>query len=507
MPMNTSCPLVGTTSVCAGPGDQTYQYKVTVAHEVNNIFGGIFGIGKTTVRATGTAEYLKPLQMGSPSNQYGNDPDNTSWPIGNPPPSTYPNFWGNIEGAGTAKQQGDAYAADWCDTSGGNLVTDGCSAAGDGNNNDFKPEGYFYAVDFKSAATVNLQAFDPAFVHVGQLCQDSPAVNLTGAAALANIPSYPEGATNTADIQKRFQGVTDPNVPSDPGLQYCTGDNNFPNSAGNNVAPATTYKVLKAMVPGDPSSAQQVCAPITYPGYSGDVSVPLAAGTTLPGAPAAFATYFRQWVTLCSVSGQPGDEYFIQVSTDNGAGSNHFSLRGVTSGNSAGPVTIAGNTYMGIYANVGSAQRTNFYVVRIPTAAKGHILVLNFYDIGDANSQGTLTIVPPTDSNIGGSFPDNACTWTGDSTNGAQGYAPNTPSDPWGPLTGIAGCTIPGVNGGGRWNAQWSTVRIPIPSNYTCNDSDPNGCWITINYLFAGVVHDVTSWNAFLIGAPVRLTK
>jgi len=196
------------------------------------------------------------------------------------------------------------------------------------------------------------------------------------------------------------------------------------------------------------------------------------------------------------------------VSTNNGAGSNHFALRGVTSGNNSAPVTIAGNTYMGIYANVGSNQSTKFYVVRIPTAARGHILVLNFYDIGDANSTGTLTIVPPPDSNIGASFPDNACTWTGNTTNGAIGYAPNTPSDPWGPLTGIAGCTIPGVNNvAGSWNAQWSTVRIPIPASYTCNDSDPNGCWITINYLFSGVVHDVTSWNAFLIGDPVRLTK
>ena len=74
------------------------------------------------------------------------------------------------------------------------------------------------------------------------------------------------------------------------------------------------------------------------------------------------------------------------MQTDNGGGSNHFALRGVTSGNSAAPVTIAGNTYMGIYANVGSNQLTKFYLARVPTAAAGHTLVLNFYDIGDADS-------------------------------------------------------------------------------------------------------------------------
>ena len=76
----------------------------------------------TTVRATATAEYLKPLSMGSPSNQFGNDPDAiTQWP----PPSAspvYPNFWANIAGGSSVKQNGDAYAAGYCD-----IPTDGCS--------------------------------------------------------------------------------------------------------------------------------------------------------------------------------------------------------------------------------------------------------------------------------------------------------------------------------------------------------------------------------------------
>ena len=63
------------------------------------------------------------------------------------------------------------------------------------------------------------------------------------------------------------------------------------------------------------------------------------------------------------------------------------------------------------------------------------------------------------------------------------------------------------MNGGANWNAQWSTVQIPIPANYSCNDADPQGCWVTINYLFAGGVNDTTSWNAYLLGDPVRLTQ
>ena len=195
------------------------------------------------------------------------------------------------------------------------------------------------------------------------------------------------------------------------------------------------------------------------------------------------------------------------MQTNNGGGSNHFALRGVNGGNNPAPVTIAGNTYMGMYANVGSNQLTKFYLVRVPSAAKSHTLVLNFYDIGDANSQGTLQVIPPPDSNVGTNF--SGCQWTGDATNGsAIGYSANTVKAPWGPLNPITNCKITGVNNiASSWNAQWSTVTVPIPDNYTCDDADPNGCWLTINYLFGGQVHDVTSWTAALLGDPVRLVK
>ena len=122
-----------------------------------------------------------------------------------------------------------------------------------------------------------------------------------------------------------------------------------------------------------------------------------------------------------------------------------------------------------------AARLSQFYLARVPTAAAGHTLVLNFFDIGDASSTGQLQIVPPPDSNVGANF--TGCQWTGNSSTGALGYAANTPTAPWGPLTPIPNCLISGVNGGGGtiWNAQWSTVTIPIPNNYKCNDADPHG--------------------------------
>lgn len=485
------------TVMCTGQGDRPFQYKVKIVRRVNNLFGGILGADSTKVGAIATAEFLRPLSMGSPSNQFGNDPDGiSSWPLpSGTPPQAYPNFWANIAGGSSTKQNGDAYAAGQCVA-----ATDGCNGTGIGASNDFKPGGYSYAVNFTENATVNLQAFDPAFVRVGDNCTDG-AANLAAAAALANVPLYPSGVPR--NFAQRYAPVTNASNQSDPGFRYCTGDMLF----GSGPAPATTFRVMKALVPGDPSSAQQVCGPVTYPGYSGDVSTPLRNGQTLAGAPAPFATYFRQWVNLCQVTGDAGDQFFVEVTTNAGSqGHNRFALRG-QGGSGSAPVNVSGNAYMGIYANVGT-RLTQFHLARVPSAAAGHTLVLNFFDIGDAasGSIGTLTIVPPTDSNVGSTF--SGCTWSGNATSGATGFANNTRLAPWGPLTSIPLCQVTGVNNNSaNWNGQWSTVQIPIPANYSCDDDDVEGCWLKINYLFTGGVNDTTSWNAYLLGDPVRLVK
>jgi hypothetical protein len=219
------------------------------------------------------------------------------------------------------------------------------------------------------------------------------------------------------------------------------------------------------------------------------------------------STYFRQWVDLCQISGQRGDEFFIQITTDSGSqGHNRFALRGVTTSGNAAPVNIAGNAYMGIYANVGR-HVTKFPLARIPSAAAGHTLALNFYDIGDAGSgvTGTLTILPPPESGLT-SF--SGCKWTGSAASGAKGFSTSSAAAPWGVFSPIAGCAITGVNDiSANWNGQWSTVTIPIPTTYTCNDNAALGCWVKINYQFNGLVLDTTSWNAYLLGDPVRLVK
>ena len=96
------------------------------------------------------------------------------------------------------------------------------------------------------------------------------------------------------------------------------GDDLFPTSSGATKVPNTTYTVWKATIPATPRACTSACPTQTFDGFNGDISNVLQNN-------AEFAKDFRQWVTLCPVTAdKAGDEFFIQVQTDNGAGSNHF---------------------------------------------------------------------------------------------------------------------------------------------------------------------------------------
>ena len=134
--------------------------------------------------------------MGSPINQFGNDPTIASPVHGS---TRYPDFWTNVFGPSSDKSKGDAIQSTICDGA------DNCS----GTNSDYDPNGYFYGIDVQSAsgAPLTVQAFDPEFAHVGDNCGDNDnGSNLAGAAMLpANfnpkfaVPGFRRRATARGD--------------------------------------------------------------------------------------------------------------------------------------------------------------------------------------------------------------------------------------------------------------------------------------------------------------------
>ena len=88
-----------------------------------------------------------------------------------------------------------------------------------------------------------------------------------------------------------------------------------------------------------------------------------------------FASFFRQWVTLCTINnpvqgtllppGADGQED-RGTATPNGGGSNRFSIRAGLGTNFAttNGVHVYGNGRMGAYANATGAN-TQFYLTRV----------------------------------------------------------------------------------------------------------------------------------------------
>lgn len=125
-----------------------------------------------TIKRTGTAQFLKPLQMGSPKNFLGTG---TRYMQGGSSGSCgsntsgkcfRENFWLAVNGRCTAKEQGDRILSI------GDGRLDSCSSGADVNT-EYDPNGYFYAIEFgqNMTGTYKVQVFD--YGHCGSTAGDT----------------------------------------------------------------------------------------------------------------------------------------------------------------------------------------------------------------------------------------------------------------------------------------------------------------------------------------------
>ena len=148
-----------------------------------------------------------------------------------------------------------------------------------------------------------------------------------------------------------------------------------------------------------------------------------------------------------------------------------MALRALRGGGANNNLTVFGLGRMSIWANSANTSR-QFFLARATSGVAGKTLRLQLFDIGDAQGNGQLTILPPTDSNVtGGRFAN--CTGTVSSRTGQRlgGEA--------GPGLGrnCSTTSTTGTSSGAatNYNGKVLTFRVPIPKGYTCNDADPNG--------------------------------
>jgi Putative Flp pilus-assembly TadE/G-like len=450
------------TTVTAGLDGRPTRLRVTVTRTVANIFGPLLGVPNTTISRTAVADYAGPVPLGSPCNEYGDDPDPAGHRSSNCAGAAQ--FWANVGSPLAPKGNGDAYQNDMA------------------TNTDYDPNGYFYTVTVRQAGiTLNIEAFDPALIDVGDTCGSnglSNAKNLTTSQAVVNDPGT------------RYKDGTNP-------ATYCTGDVKY----GGTGDVQTQFTVRSpGLNPWNPLSYPAIGGTCTqiFNGYSGDMNkvldkTPTAEYTARPDV----AANFRQWKTLCTIPNAAIGTYMIQVKTngvgnDLASGHNRFSLRayGATSAENDS-ISVAGYDKMAMYANTPSGI-TTFFLARVPSGAKGQLFNVSLWDVGDgAGPNSTITVLPPAETNP-------------PTFSNCQGAGVQV-----GPLTGCK------INVSSSFNAQWQTISVPIPASYACTDLNADntlsttGCWVRLKFDYGSGSNpmDTTSWTASIEGDPVRLVQ
>ncbi len=528
------------------PGNRPSQLRVRVSAKIRNQFGSYIGSDWITISRVGMADYTGPAPMGSPCNTFGNEPaagagTNSPSPKGagtsalpSPPfasCSSNPQFWANVEGPETGKTQGDRYGTVNCEDSANTVEF--CTSH---KNDEYKKEGYFFIVKVLPAAVgtpVNLQLYDPAFVNAGQQCNSG----LPAASALDNsMNNYV-----TTDGKNRYGTGSGGTTPS-----FCPGDN-WPGT-GSGASPkhaVTTSFALRQQTDSlDPLSAPvqndvsaQPCikqygtfstSTTTFPTYDDLKFVSPSGGTKYNDA---LAKVFHNWVNFCTFTPTRSGDYYLQVRTDvklggtaetntnskpslvysgntkvlaadgdttTGEGSNGFAMRAVTNAGLQKSVAVAGYDRMPLYEN-GTSSVATFNLIQVLPGAAGQQVLYSFFDVAEASSSGTVKVLPPSDAtgSIKSGSGISGCT----STFGANG----TP-------TNLSGCqaTVSSNN-----NGRLQSIVIPIPNDYNCHfknadgTSDNGGCWFQVKVDFGSgsEVHDATTWDARIIGDPVRLVE
>ena len=172
--------LNGDDSVGSGPDVARWQplsenrLEVELEARVPTFFMRVFGMDEVTITRRATAEYIKPVPMGSPSSCFGivaseipqwklNDAGLghcSAWAM---------NFWAAINGPYTPKEQGDPFATA-CHNPNGSAT--GCS--GGSSNSQYRPSGYYYGIEVPSGKTeFRVKIYDAGFYQrpVSNPCQ------------------------------------------------------------------------------------------------------------------------------------------------------------------------------------------------------------------------------------------------------------------------------------------------------------------------------------------------
>lgn len=465
-PGNCSGPSPQVRVISSGPPTgSTTRYQVILKQNATRYFSKVLQSSAQTLERRATAEYNKPVPLGSPNYSFGNNLSGAPSCM-NPLAScagSQPQLWGAIHGPFEDKVNGDPYATK-CNV--GQSGT-GCNNAGNpngANNPDYRKSGYLWGIDVPPSLVgtpITVQIYDAIHCsNESDLCTGGNRADWVAESGNPKMNTQFEffdsdGSDLTIDISSGLS--MNGNCSTGPGKLI------IPANAANNATQVDTYK--------------------------------------------------NRWYTLCTFTPTKSGIHPLQVKssdipgyTDAGDGWNAYSLRACrTSSCTTGtqPSTYAIND-MSIW-NSGAAGSAKFYLANIGQEHAGKRLILDLWDPGDGSGSSAFTMqfrTPP--GGIPNVLPQNGAGTTSCLYNA-------TPSVTFGPATpnSSSNCTITTraantSGGGGIYNGRWLRVSIQIPVNYTCSAD----CWWSVWYNFnGGTASERTVWRIQVVGDPVHLVE
>jgi hypothetical protein len=444
-----------------------------------------------TFSRSATAEFNKPVPLGSPSNTAGNIINSvSSCPQFQPSQASgcgpQPMLWQAIQGPYETHGNGDAYAT-LCRTGRSGSQ---CGTPNDPSNPDYQPEGYEYAIDVPESAVGR-----PLTVEIWDAVSTQRATST-------------DSRNTTADCN-RARSPWNGSWPSGFNYQNCqTGDSGPTDRNGLNMQ----WQIFD-------NDGSDLTVTFDRPLAGCELFVP----RSTKADPAALETYKNKWVRLCTFTPTKAGIYPMRVKSSNirrngstisdttsATGWNAYSMR--VTGSATAQLYALGNLSM--WTNTpGSTAR--FYLAKISPEHRGKKVILDLFDPGDGNS-GTYKLqvlgpaTPTFNTPLGGSPlvpPQHGTTLP--KTNMADSCKANTRGSPnrgGGTLSTVTNCEVTTRSGSTQYyQDQWLRFEIQLSNNYTCSTD----CWWTIKYDFGSGSdpNDRTTWALNVVGDPVHLVE
>lgn len=440
------------------------ELDVTVTDPRVPAYFGRVVMDDISLTRTARARYVLPVPLGSPHNYFGNQNIN--------PTSNDPKLWAAVNAPYALHESGDPYAVRCA-----NRPTAIRSCDGSGANPNYREEGYRYIIDVPEGSvgrTLTVDILDAPFARRSSVSSESgDGYDVTFGTGNASTSTY---TNRMAFSYELFEADNTPLDITDnptlsgrcsagPGRLVMENNHGTPNTPSNNANNGNTHA---------------------------------GRGT---------------WTVVCQRGVTNVGQYILQVKssditgqTDQGSGTNQYSVRATLSGAGDQPRVYAHGD-MSILTNpTGEAgSRSNNYLAEIVPRHAGKVLRIELFDAGDgSNGQFDLSILDP------------------------QGQVPqcryNDPGQA--EISGtLRTCTIRTRNNGtgtanNLYNNQWLRIEIPLGSSYDCDEEGAtpynpgpgtsSACWWRLSYLFGGTSPtptDRTTWRVEVLGDPVQLIR